>query len=255
MEKYLAAFENPFNVVGFVISLICVALVCVYLAWLARHYSKPLAIIIFSVIFAGFGLSYFFQQWIVLGLAITFLIVAAVVIVLTIFTKSSLHLIFNFRRSAKNRRRVARGFNKNELYEEITAAVRFLSKKKIGALITFERNLPLDEFLINGVSIDAPVSHQLLQTIFFPGTALHDGAVIIRGTVIISASVYFSPTTRPMKGKLGSRHRAAIGISEVSDAITIVVSEETGRISITQSGEMEEIHPDTLFRALEDYLN
>ena len=255
MPPYMLDLTDPGKIVAFVVSVLFCALICLYLTYLARHFSLLVASIVGVATFVAFTSAYLFQLWPLLVVIIAWLISASIVIILSIFTKSSLQLIFNFKRSAKNRRRIARVFNKNEVFEEITTAVKFLSKKKIGALITFERQMSLDEFLINGVSIDAPVSHQLLQTIFYPGTALHDGAVIIRNNVIISASVYFSPTTRPMKGKLGSRHRAAIGISEVCDAITVVVSEETGRISITANGEMEEIHPDNLFRALEDYLS
>jgi len=92
------------------------------------------------------------------------------------------------------------------------------------------------------------------MTIFYPGTRLHDGAVIIRDNVIYAASVYYTPTTKALSGKYGSRHRAAIGISEISDSITIVVSEETGRISIAQNGELESVSPDKFIERLTEYM-
>ena len=106
----------------------------------------------------------------------------------------------------------------------------------------------------SGTRIDAPVSAELLQTIFYPGTRLHDGAVIIRNDMIVAASVYYTPTTRPLTGKFGSRHRAAIGISETTDAVTVVVSEETGRISIAYEGELRTVGPDEFLTVFEDYM-
>lgn len=92
-------------------------------------------------------------------------------------------------------------------------------------------------------------------TIFYPGTRLHDGAVVIRGNKIVAASVYYSPTTKPLIGKYGSRHRASIGISEICDAVTIVVSEETGRISIAYNGEIESYPSNQFITAFENLMN
>ena len=103
--------------------------------------------------------------------------------------------------------------------------------------------------------MDAPVTFELLITIFYPGTRLHDGAVVIKGDKIIAASVYYTPTTKPLTGKYGSRHRAAIGISEISDAVTVVVSEETGRISIAYNGNIENYSPDNFYKAFENIMN
>ena len=92
------------------------------------------------------------------------------------------------------------------------------------------------------------------MTIFYPGTRLHDGAVVIRRDMILAASVYYTPTTKPLTGKFGSRHRASIGISEVSDSVTVVVSEETGRISLAVAGELIHVPADNFLRMLEDYI-
>ncbi|HBM70658.1 MAG TPA: TIGR00159 family protein, partial [Firmicutes bacterium] len=142
--------------------------------------------------------------------------------------KSSIANLFQH----KSKTRPETLFDRDAVYKKVETAVITLAKQKIGAIITFEKKDSLTDVMKSGTIINAPVSSELLQTIFYPGTRLHDGAVIIKNDMILAASVYFTPTTRPLTGKFGSRHRAAIGISEVCDAVTVVVSEETGRISI-----------------------
>lgn len=140
------------------------------------------------------------------------------------------------------------------LYKNIESAVISLSNARIGAIMTFEKNTDLKDIMKNGVPIHAPVTPEILLTIFYPGTRLHDGAVVIHGNEIIAASVFFTPTTKPFAGKYGSRHRAAIGISEVSDAVTVVVSEETGRISFAVNGDLESVNQANFLRAFENYM-
>ncbi len=128
----------------------------------------------------------------------------------------------------------------NDLAEQLMNSVDFLSKRKIGALITVERNINLTPFINKALMINADISKELLTSIFIPSTPLHDGAVIIRGNKILCAKTYYPSTERtdlPMT--YGTRHRAAIGISEQSDALTIVVSEETGNVSVTINRQME----------------
>jgi diadenylate cyclase len=124
--------------------------------------------------------------------------------------------------------------------EELVAAVTTLSEARIGAIIVIERRVALGEFLETGVRIDARVTAELLKTIFQPGTALHDMAVVIRGDRIIAARVQLPLAEDGGIGgtSLGSRHRAAIGITTGSDAICLVVSEETGIISIAENGKL-----------------
>ena len=140
------------------------------------------------------------------------------------------------------------------LYKNIESAVISLSNARIGAIMTFEKNTDLKDIMKNGVPIHAPVTPEILLTIFYPGTRLHDGAVVIHGNEIIAASVFFTPTTKPFAGKYGSRHRAAIGISEVSDAVTVVVSEETGRISFAVNGDLESVNQANFLRVFENYM-
>ena len=146
-------------------------------------------------------------------------------------------------------------FDRSALYQKIALTVETLSKNRIGALITFERKTKLDDFVKSGTILNAPVTPELLTTIFYPGTRLHDGAVVIKGNEIVSAAVFYTPSTKAFAGKYGSRHRAAIGISEISDSVTVVVSEETGRISFAVNGQLETCDPQNFVRVLETYMS
>ena len=124
--------------------------------------------------------------------------------------------------------------------EELAAALKDLSDARIGAIIVIERRVALGEFIETGVSIDARVTSELIKTIFYPGTALHDMAVIIRGDRIVAARVQLPLAEAALVSGpgLGSRHRAAIGITNGSDASCLVVSEETGTISLAENGQL-----------------
>lgn len=122
---------------------------------------------------------------------------------------------------------------------EIVMAVETLARQQTGALIVIEGTTGLEEYLETGERIDAKVSARLLMTIFFPGTSLHDGAVVIRGDQILAASCVLPLTSRTLSDdSLGTRHRAATGITEQNDALAIVVSEETGIISVARNGRL-----------------
>lgn len=131
--------------------------------------------------------------------------------------------------------------DRNEIIKIICATVDFFQSRKIGAIITFERKESLDAIIQNAISINADITQEILTTIFTPGTACHDGGVIIRNDKIVCAGAYYPLTDNyDIPSFLGTRHRAAIGISERYDAITIVVSEETGNISSTREGQIEQ---------------
>lgn len=127
---------------------------------------------------------------------------------------------------------------KETLIDELVTATANLSAKKVGALITLEQAHSLSEYINTGIRMNSLVSAELLCSIFMTTTPLHDGAVIIQGDKIACASAYFTPTTMDLPSKYGARHRAAIGISEITDAVTIVVSEETGTVSIAEQGKL-----------------
>lgn len=137
--------------------------------------------------------------------------------------------------------------------DEIVEAVFSMSRAKTGALIVIEQNLELNEYLKTGINTDAVVTGQLLINIFEKNTPLHDGAVIIRGDRVLAATCYLPLSNNDTVSKdLGTRHRAALGISEETDSVTIVVSEETGGVAITANGQLERnLDRNTLMTRLE----
>lgn len=143
----------------------------------------------------------------------------------------------------------------DDTLKKLEIAVKKLAHSKIGAIITIERSINVDDFMTqDAVKIDCPITPELLETIFYPGTRLHDGAVVIRGSTIVDAAVFYQPSTKPLTGKYGARHRAALGIAEVTDSVTIIVSEETGRVSLAYNGGLESIPVEQFFDGLKDAL-
>ena len=129
--------------------------------------------------------------------------------------------------------------NYEKILEEIVKAVAILARQRIGALIVIQRQTGLREYIERGIEIDSTVSSEIIQSIFFPKSPLHDGAIIIAGDKIVSASSILPVSESITPSELGTRHRAAIGVTENSDAIAIVVSEETGSISLAVGGRLE----------------
>lgn len=140
---------------------------------------------------------------------------------------------------------------------EISDAARYMSRRRHGALIVLERETGLQEYADSGVTMDALVSSEILQTTFFPNTALHDGAVIIRGDRIVAGActLPISSARNLPDRTMGLRHRASLGITEVSDAVAVVISEETGRISVVVGGRfIRGIDAERLAMILSEYL-
>jgi diadenylate cyclase len=137
------------------------------------------------------------------------------------------------------------------MLDELIKAIPVLVKKRIGALIVIERSTGLKDWVDTGIPIEGIVTAELLVNIFFPRSPLHDGAVIIQGNQIVAAGCYLPLTEDSNLGKeLGTRHRAAIGISENSDAISIIISEETGIISVAYDGSLTRYLDEKKLRAL-----
>jgi diadenylate cyclase len=133
------------------------------------------------------------------------------------------------------------GYHAEETVSEIVLAVTSLSARRVGALVVLERREGLKTFVENGSRIDASVSYELLVTLFAPGTPLHDGAVIISGDRIAAAACFLPLSLKEnLPKRFGTRHRAAIGITEETDALAILVSEERGTISLARDGELQE---------------
>jgi uncharacterized protein (TIGR00159 family) len=126
-----------------------------------------------------------------------------------------------------------------QLLDEVVLAALSMAKSRIGALIVFERSIPLGEVMARGVEIKAGLSRELLVTIFYHNTPLHDGAVIIReGRIEAAGCILPLSSSMDISAKLGTRHRAALGISEETDAVALVISEERGTISVAQGGKL-----------------
>ena len=145
---------------------------------------------------------------------------------------------------------------KREVTEELVMALTQLQQQRVGALVVIERDIGLRSFIESGVPMEAFVSRDLLLTIFHPGSALHDGAVIMQGDRIAAAACFLPLTVKPALARhLGTRHRAAIGVTEETDCLSLIVSEETGRISMASAGEIEiNVSPERLEARITEHI-
>ena len=182
------------------------------------------AIFLFAVIFKLYATEYIFGNF----------LSSIIIVIIVLFRNEIRRALIEV---GKNPFAVAQNkLERVSLVEETSKAVFELASKKIGAIIVFERNIFLGDYLKIGVKLDSIVSKELLISIFTPPSPLHDGAVIIQKGRIAAASCYLPLSTEDnISKKLGTRHRAAIGLSELTDAFSVVVSEETGKVSIIRS--------------------
>jgi len=142
--------------------------------------------------------------------------------------------------------------NQEKTVDAIIKATDYMAKRRIGALISIERETGMSDYIETGIRLNSNISSELLINIFIPNTPLHDGAVIIQKSNVSAAACYLPLSESPFISKeLGTRHRAALGISEVTDSITVIVSEETGGISLTKNGEL---HRDLKVEELKELL-
>ena len=242
-------FNSPVLWVDFVLSMIVIAGLLIVVINAAKRTVFTIASIasaVICVIAWFFGLTFLWQ--------VSLMFMTAFLAAVVIMNQSELKEFFGTLFQKKTSKGAQKVYDRHAICQKVALAVETLSKNKVGALITFEKNTLLSEIVKSGTILNAPVTPELLVTIFYPGTRLHDGAVVIRRDQILAASVYYTPTTRPLTGKFGSRHRAAIGISEITDSVTVVVSEETGRVSLAYHGELISVPPDSFLRTVEEYL-
>jgi len=130
---------------------------------------------------------------------------------------------------------------KDDVTPKLVASIFRLARAKTGGLIAVERGVGLRNYVERGIEIDATFTPELLDSIFYPGNPLHDGAIIMRGSRVVAAGCLFPLTENPdISKRLGTRHRAGIGLSEETDALVIVVSEETGKVSVAMKGELQQ---------------
>jgi diadenylate cyclase len=137
-------------------------------------------------------------------------------------------------------RRLDRKVADDDTVEELVVAATTLSAKRIGAIVVIERSIGLRNYIESGIPLDATLTYDLLVSIFQPSSPLHDGAVIVQADRVAAAACFLPLTINPrLNRELGSRHRAAIGVTEENDSVAIIVSEESGRISIVEDGNLE----------------
>lgn len=203
----------------------------------AVHLIKGLLVIV-AVKFISYSLDLTTLDWI-MNLVIQWGVVASIIVFQPEIRRGLEHIgrVNLFVRKEKNEDQTTK------MIEELNDAIQYMAKRRIGALIVIEQDDNLQEYIRTGIPIQSLISNQLITNIFIPNTPLHDGAMIIRDFHIQAAACYLPLSENTLIPKeLGTRHRAAIGLSEVSDALTIVISEETGDVSIAWK--------DRLFRQL-----
>ena len=202
------------------------------------------------------GLSIYYNYFF-LTFVIGIIFIAVIVGVFVMF-QSDLHKILNnggAKRLFVKKSSSLKVKDENLLFTELNKSILELSESKTGAIIVIERDVNLQNFIDDGISVKCPVKAEVLNSIFYVGTPLHDGALIIRGATIEAAHVFVTPTTRALQGHYGARHRAAVGISEITDALVIVVSEETGRISFVEHGSLNSVTRDRFSQLLSDKIS
>ena len=235
LQYWASLFSSPWSIV---INIIDIALI----AWILFYFTKAIAgtkimilvrgVLIFvlaQIIANAIGLTT--VSWLI-NQVITYGVIAAVVI----FTPEIRTGLERLGR-ATDLFSTAPISSEERMVQAFVKAVDYMSPRKIGALVAIQGSRTLQEYITTGISLDADVSGELLINIFIPNTPLHDGAVIVRDNKIAVSCAYLPLTENTgISKEFGTRHRAAIGLSEVSDALTFVVSEETGGISITHNG-------------------
>lgn len=237
IEYFTTTERDLIDWVAFSVDIAITAIVLVLvLILLFRHVKKKVIILGLIGYVALFSASY------VLNLLLLKVILYASLIILGLmaivyYVPDLRHLLNNTARVKVSKQFLTNEETKEELIDTIIKTVDHLSSRRVGAIITIEKEHSLNAYISKAVKLNAIVSFELLDTIFHPNTALHDGAVIIRGNQVMCASAFYPSSDKvDIPQQYGSRHRAAIGISEITDAFTVVVSEETGQIATTIGG-------------------
>lgn len=239
----------------FIFSFIALSVLNVFIDYFVKRKFVWYSLLSFSVIFL---ISHIFLLDYLAQISLAVITVIAIVSIFVNLSEFRSIIANKFTRGIKFKKKkttleVDEPYAASDLYDIINTSVLYLSQYKIGALLSFVRNDNLTEVCEdgnNGVILKAPVNAELIETIFYKGTRLHDGAVIIKGNIIYAAAVmYKDVSTATLDGKYGTRHRAALAISSQYDCVTVVVSEETGNISIAYKGVLEHYNRDTFKNA------
>ena len=224
------------------------------LVLLALKFRKALSLIIIGlIIFAFYGVAQFLNLPIsgpIYTTAMGCYIIAAIIIL-----APELRKIMEVQPKSSDQQKALVVSSTQATIEAVTEAVFNMSSLKVGALITFEQHYSLQQYAERAISLNADVSRELLEQIFIKDSPLHDGGVIIRGNKIVCAAAYYTLTQVDLDKTIGSRHRAGIGVSEITDSLTIIVSEETGDVHVANSGFMKSMNnKNELIEYLSTYL-
>ena len=232
VREMLKISLNPTNYVDLGISLLLAILTSIFIYKLSKRFGFVLLFMFLYILDAITDLYNLMIASEILNIILLALLTSFII-------GYSSRLVTTFNKLAKKKHLAALdNIDREEFYNIIEDTVINLSATKTGAIMTFEKGEDLTDYIEKGKAVDCKVSSDLIRSIFYVGTPLHDGAIIISGNIIRAASIFYTPATRAMPGKFGARHRAALGFSETHSSLTVVVSEETGRISFAYKGEL-----------------
>ena len=233
----LKDYVNKSSIFQVIIEIILILFIMGLIVWFLIKYTNRKWVIISLVFFVSLFLLIVFLDLNILYNAYKYILFVYLIFWASYYIPYTRTFFENLTKPKNNKNFVNNEEAQEELINTLIKTCQHLSDRQVGAIITIEKEDSLNTFIEKGTRLDSEVTSEILETIFMPGTALHDGAVIIREDRIMCAGTFYptSETTTIAK-TLGSRHRAALGISEVCDAFTIVVSEETGHISVTFDG-------------------
>lgn len=229
------------DVIRTIIDLTTVCFILYYLICMFKTNMKTMQlfkgvmfVLILKFITSLFGLT-------TLNYLVDTIITWGVLAIIIIFQPEIRTLLEKMGQTKVDQKKVISNDEKERLMDELVIAITTLSKEQTGALITFEREQSLLDYINTGTKINADIKSELFLTVFWEGTPLHDGAAIIQGDRVVCAAAFYPPTNQDLSPRYGARHRAALGISEITDSLTVVVSEETGTISFAVNGELRKI--------------
>lgn len=257
--EFFKEYTNNYSTIGIVFLAVDLLLVCLLIFFIYKILKIKLRIrkvlVFILVVFLIYGITY------VCDFQITFSILKTIAfwsigILVIIYSQEIRHALESGLHNNVNDNLYSSEADKMAIIKTIVDSAEYLSERKLGALITIERSDNLDSFINKAIYIKGKVSMELLTSLFYTGSATHDGAVIIRKNSIMCAGAYLPSTDKyDVPKSFGTRHRAAIGLSEKYDAVTVVVSEETGKISLTIDGIIKsDLTLDKLTELLSQYL-
>lgn len=232
-------FLQTYQYVGIIIDAFFALFIISLIVFLALRFKKALHLIIIGIIMLAIKIISDTFGFVISQTLYTIALTSYIVIVVAILVPD-IRMIMEFQKDRDNDKKEKLYSTTQTTKEAIADAVFSMSASKVGALITIEQHISLEQYSERAITLNSDVSKELLEQIFIKDSPLHDGGVIIRGNKILCAAAYYNLTQKyDLDKTMGSRHRAGIGLSEFTDSITIIVSEETGAVHVAISGIMK----------------